>query len=175
MSGSHGYSRCSPHRFIDGRPGVVQLGHVLHSGQSLGSHNAFKLFNDFSLNLRISQHVDESPQEGGLNCFEPSAEQVKQDLLHLGLRIFVIKDLIESSLLPALFDFHEVLIHQIAWLSITISVQLSVSKIGLVVLDNIINKLQQLESVGTKLFYGATDIWQKSEERQKDCRPSQGK
>ena len=93
MSCAQGNHSGPPHHLVDGGPGVGQVRHVLHAGQAVRLHHPAQLSLHLGPHLRVVDHEEDGPLQGGLDGLHPGREDIQDDLLQLALGVDAVEDI----------------------------------------------------------------------------------
>jgi len=94
VGGAHWYDRRSSHDLVESGSSVRKVVHVLQCGKPFGSDDSVKLLLDLLHDFRVVQHVDDGPEQGGLEGFNSGGEKVENDLFHLSFGVEAVEDVL---------------------------------------------------------------------------------
>ena len=154
--GNHGGP---PHHLVDGGPGVGQVGHVLHTGQSVRLHNPAQLGLYLGPHLGLVDHEEDGPLQGRLDGLHPGREDIQDDLLQLALGVDAVED-IKITGFGSFLDLDQVGVDEVPGI---VCVQG-----GPVLLDDELDKLQHLLTVVLQRLQSVVCTWEVFQHREED-------
>ena len=159
MSCAQGNHSGPPHHLVDGGPGVGQVGHVLHAGQAVRLHHPAQLSLDLGPHLRVVDHEEDGPLQGGLDGLHPSREDIQDDLFQLALGVNTVED-IKVTRLCSVLNLNQVGVDEVPGI---VCVQG-----GPVLLDDELDKLQHLLPVLLQRLQSVVCTWEVFQHREED-------